>query len=757
MAPRSPLSLRARQTLIIMLVSTAVLLSSGAAFLVAEDLAFRRELTGNVAVLAEAVGSNCAAAIDFDDEEAARETLGALQANPGIVAAGVYNAGGRMLASYQRDGGVAEPLPAAAEGAEVFAGDRLIVSRPVRRRDADIGRIVVVSDLQGLAARRARYAAALAVILPVALVMAYVLSRRLGQVIVDPIASLARTARAVTAREAYGVRARKRRDDELGLLVDAFNEMLGRIEERETALQRSHADLEARVAQRTRELATSLAMVTATLEATTDGILVTDTRGTVTGANERFKTMWRLADVAVGAPAGPTVAAIAEATTDPEGCLALIHAASVKPDDDTFDLLTLTDGREIERRSHPQRIEGASAGRVWSFRDVTERRRLEGQLLESSKLETVGRLAGGVAHEFNSIMTVILGHAELLMGALPAGQPLARHALEVQRAGQRAAALTRQLLAFGRRQILRPEPLDLARVLERVSAVLAHALGEGITLHVVPRRVHLVRADASQIEQVIVQLAMRARDAMPDGGTLTIDLGDVAVGPSAAGPHPSLPPGRYVVLEMTDTGAPMDAETRAAIFEPFASLEQDEVHPGLGLATCYGIVKQSGGHIDVESRPDRGTTFRVYLPQLVAGMGRPAVTPESRAAAGTLLLVEGDALLREVAAELLGRRGYAVVAVASAFEAFDVLYRAGTGPIDLLIADAIAPAGGVDLVRRLRAAHPSARVLLTGAYADQMQAVTDATGESPGFLAKPYTPAALVSAVSGLLDSPPLP
>lgn len=753
------LSLRHKQTLIIMLVSTAVLLSGGVALVTVEEFAFRRELVGTVSVLADAVGSNCAAAIDFDDEEAARETLGALGANPSIVAAGVYTVDQRMLAAYQRDAGAPEPLPAAPEAGAVFDGERLLVVRPIRRRDARVGTIVVASDLQGLAARRQNYAAALAAIVPVALVMALVLSWRLGRIIVDPIASLARTARAVTEQRAYGVRASKRSNDELGLLVDAFNEMLARIEERDVALQRSHADLEARVVQRTRDLATSLAMVRATLESTTDGILVTDNLGAITGANERFRAMWRLGEVADGAPVQPIVDAIVGATTNPEACRAGIGAAYAHPDEDTFDVLALSDGREIERRSHPQRVDEVSVGRVWSFRDITARRRLEGQLLESSKLETVGRLAGGVAHEFNSIMTVILGHAELLLGALPAAHPLALHALEVQQAGERAAALTRQLLAFGRRQMLRPEALDLNRVLGRVDTVLRHLVGAGVEVRIVPRRVHLVRADASQIEHVVVQLAMRAREAMNAVGTLTIDLGDVAVGPSAGGPHPDLPPGRYVLLEMTDTGVTMDAAARAAIFEPFASLSEDDVHPDLGLATCYGIVKQSGGHIDVESPPGRGTTFRVYLPRVAPGDEARGEASQADAArpsgAGAILLVESDASLREIAAALLGRQGYAVTAVATAFEAIDALDRPDAGPIDLLIADAVPPAGGLGLVQRLRSAHPSARVLLTGASTGQARDA--ARTPDTRLLAKPYAPAALVRAVGELMGGEPPP
>ena len=254
---------------------------------------------------------------------------------------------------------------------------------------------------------------------------------------------------------------------------------------------------------------------------------------------------------------------------------------------------------------------------VANLRDITERKRLEAQLFQSQKMETVGKLAGGIAHEFNSILTAIIGQSELLLGDLPAGSPLAKSATEISKAADRAATLTRQLLAYGRKQFLQPETLDLNRVIAGMEGMLRHLMGGDVDTQIVPAAgLQAVKADAGQIEQVIMNMAINARDAMPNGGKLTLETANVSFDEESVGRYPELKPGDYVMLAITDTGTGMSEEVKARVFEPFFTTKGVGQGTGLGLSTCYGIIKQSGGHISVYSELARGTTFKIYLPQV---------------------------------------------------------------------------------------------------------------------------------------------
>ena len=266
---------------------------------------------------------------------------------------------------------------------------------------------------------------------------------------------------------------------------------------------------------------------------------------------------------------------------------------------------------------------GKIIGIMGITRDITERKRLEEHLIQSQKMETVGKLAGGIAHEFNSILTAIIGQSELLIQDLPAGSPLARNATEISQAADRAAGLTRQLLAYGRKQFLRPEALNLNQILAGMSGVLKHLVGgETVDVNLVPGAgIKAVKADAGQIEQVIINLAMNARDAMPGGGKFTLETGNVTLSPEYVGRYADLKAGEYVMLAVTDTGRGMSEAVKARVFEPFFTTKDIGQGTGLGLSTCYGIIKQSGGHINVYSEAGRGTTFKIYLPAVEAGAG----------------------------------------------------------------------------------------------------------------------------------------
>jgi two-component system cell cycle sensor histidine kinase/response regulator CckA len=391
--------------------------------------------------------------------------------------------------------------------------------------------------------------------------------------------------------------------------------------------------------------------------------------------------------------------------------------------------------------------------------DITERKRLETQLFESQKLETVGRLAGGVAHEFNSIMTAIIGQSELLLTDLPEGNPLSKNAIEIRKAGERAATLTRQLLAYGRKQRLQPEVLNLNSALVGMESTLRHLLGRDTNVRfALAIELRPVLADAGQIEQVIMNIAMNAADAMPGRGLFTIETENVSFDAESVVRYPELKPGDYAMLAIADTGAGMSADVLSRIFDPFFTTKGVGQGAGLGLSTCYGIIKQSSGHIAVYSEPGRGTTFKIYLPQVelppqvalprLASPGLPQGTE-------TILLVEDDPALREMVASLLRRLGYTVLAAENGIEALSFKQNPATGPVDLLLTGVVMPhMNGKELADRVRALYPHTKILFTSAYTQGAIVHQGVLDEGVTMLQKPFTPSALARKLRDLLGQP---
>jgi two-component system, cell cycle sensor histidine kinase and response regulator CckA len=407
-----------------------------------------------------------------------------------------------------------------------------------------------------------------------------------------------------------------------------------------------------------------------------------------------------------------------------------------------------------------------AAGKVTHFmaiqHDITERKRLETQVFQSQKMETVGKLAGGIAHEFNSILTAIIGQSEMILADLPAESPMAQNAIEIGSAANRAAKLTRQLLAYGRKQILQPKPLDLNLVIANMEGMFSHIMGGNVNTRLVPAPgLHTVKADAGQIEQVIMNLAMNAHDAMPNGGGLTLETANVTVDQESVGRYPEMKPGEYVMLAVTDTGIGMSPEVKARVFEPFFSTKNVGQGTGLGLSTCHGIIKQSGGHISVYSELSRGATFKIYLPQVDFETRIPTQrldSPNLPVGTETILLVEDDPALREMAATLLRRLGYNVLSAANGIEALSLKQQHGVGHIDLLFTDVVMPhMSGKELSDRVLASHPHTRILFTSAYAENAIVHHGILDQEVALLQKPFTPSALAHKLREVLDGSGVP
>ena len=389
------------------------------------------------------------------------------------------------------------------------------------------------------------------------------------------------------------------------------------------------------------------------------------------------------------------------------------------------------------------RVVGASV----IARDITETRRMEEMFRQAQKMEAVGRLAGGVAHDFNNLLGVIIGYGEIVVDSLKEGDPRRAKVEQIKKAGHRAAGLTRQLLAFSRQQVLEPRVLNLNAIVTDVQKMLQRLIGEDVELITIPApNLAPVKADQGQIEQVIMNLAVNSRDAMPEGGTLTVETANVEFDERNALSHPELTAGLFVMLRVTDTGTGMDAETQKHIFEPFFTTKEQGKGTGLGLATVYGVVKQSGGYISVQSEPGQGTTFRIYLPQVQASVEtEQTLVGSNKVPYGTetILLVEDEESLRKLTCDVLVQSHYIVLEARDGLEALQIA-RQHTGPIHLLLTDVVMPRmNGPALAKQLAVQNPQMKVLYMSGYTGSsasLQILADAQSQ---FLQKPFTPATL--------------
>ena len=507
-------------------------------------------------------------------------------------------------------------------------------------------------------------------------------------------------------------------------------------------------------------------MLAATLSSIADGVVATDREERVTFINPVAEALtgWRRAD-AMGRPLSEVLRVIEEGSREPAGSPArdAIRARTTFHNTGPV-LLIARDKTEIaiEQSAAPLFDErGRLQGAILVFRDITGRRQLEEQLSHARKMDAVGRLAGGVAGDFNNVLTVITGYSDLLRAQIPAASPLRRFADEILYAGERAAALTRQLLTFSSAQPSQPKATDLNAAIAGMEPMLRRLLGDSVELIVLPGpALGPVRIDGSQLQQAILNLAANAREAMPNGGKLVLETSNLELDEGAA-KKAGVKPGAYVMLAVSDTGSGMDAETRSRLFEPFFTTKEHGKGSGLGLSMVYGTVKQSEGYITVYSQVNCGSIFEIYLPRVEAAA---AVSPVRRPAASkgseTILLVEDDEGVRKLVSAVLSHGGYAVIEAANGLAALSV-YEKNSHKIDLVLTDVVMPQmNGFELGRKIAEKHAGLPVLYMSGYRDS--AFNSPPGEpAKAFLNKPFTPDILLTKVREVLDEggllPPAP
>lgn len=537
-------------------------------------------------------------------------------------------------------------------------------------------------------------------------------------------------------------------------------ELERRVHERTADLERANAALAAEIERRAHtqeQLADAKRRVEAVIESSPLAIISLDIDGLVTSWNRAAEEMfgWKAEEV-IGKPL-PTVPE--EESDDFKRMIARlgrgerIVARNVRR--------RRKDGTILDARLWVAPLygpDGAIRGNIGVLTDITSQRRMEQQFFQSQKMEAIGRLAGGVAHDFNNVITVIAGYGQMLLEGAKDDPMLREAAEEVLNSADRAAGLARQLLAFSRRQAIQPRVFNLNELVLNLQKLLGRVIGEDIELKTTLRPdTAPVLADPGQMEQVLMNLAVNARDAMPEGGKLMIETRNVTLDESYTAAHAGVKPGAYVLLSVSDTGMGMTEDVKAHLFEPFFTTKERGRGTGLGLSTVYGIVKQHGGDIWVYSEPGHGTTFKIYLPRAAEGAVEAEAAPEQAAPARpgteTILVAEDEEAVRKLLRDVLEQRGYSVLEAPSGQDALAI---AESGRhIDLLLTDVVMPRmGGRELARRFALLFPDTPILFLSGYTDEMVGEREMLGSGADFMSKPFSPEDLARRVRDLLDRP---
>ena len=884
------LPIRQKVIAVVMMTTAVALLLAGGALLWYELHDFRAKLERDLSTLARVIGANSVAAVSFDDETAATEMLAALKAEPQIRAACIYRNNGTRLATYTSGNGATSFPSWPIQFGFGAKPDRLTYLAQIydEKEEKRVAAIYMEADMSGVRQRVQSYAGLLALVVVTSGLIALGLSARLQQYISAPILGLATASKRVSMQRDYSMRVVQDAHDEIGELIASFNEMLTQIQSRDAALQQAHDSLELRVAERTAELqrevaertraeaelAHSLSLVRATLESTADGILVVDAEDRVVSFNHKFVHMWDIpVDLMTTHDDRRLRQFLGEQVKDPETFLAKIAELYANPEAESYDSVAFKDGRSFERYSQPQRVNGACSGRVWSFRDIsertraeerireqaslldlaqdaiivrdmqhvilywnkgaerifgwkadevvgrelgksfyrdtagfteanaavserdewageltqttrsgqevitesrwtllrnssgqpksvliintdiTERKKLEAQFLRAQRMESIGTLAGGIAHDLNNVLAPILMSVELLRNRIKncTVEPLLE---AVESSARRGADLVRQILYFargveGKRVLFQPD-----RLLSEVFNIARDTFPKNLEIScVIAPDLWPVSGHPTQLHQIVLNLCVNARDAMPDGGHLRITAENFVSDGSPEALKTAPAAGPHVALRVSDTGTGIPAELHDRIFEPFFTTKEVGKGTGLGLSTAIGIVKGHAGLLDFVSEKNKGTTFTICLPALPAGAKGEMPEEAMRPVGGRelVLVVDDEPSVRLVMKQTLEDFGYRVITAADGAAAIATYGERGS-EISVVVTDMMMPGlDGSATIRGLKQINPGARIVAATGMVTEERLGNAAEAGAIAFLRKPYTAEVLLRTLQQVL------
>lgn len=735
----SRMSIRKKMILIVMLVTSTVMLLAQGTLIVYEWYSMRQRMVTDLSVLATMVSDNCKGALSFNEPRDATDVLNSLRAIVSIEEAVVFDNTGKRFADFSRAEKANLLAPAFSHDHHEFTKNDLTMGRQIFLADLPIGSLYLRSNLDELYGFFYRRISDIVLLLIMALAVAYMLSTRLQRVISVPLLHLADIAGSISKKRDYSIRAVKHSEDELGLLTDAFNSMLVQVEKRDYALKGSEE------------------LLKATQNSTADGILVVDNNGTVLNANRQFMGMWGLTEEQVfpGQNDDRLISYVLDQLAAPDDFRKKV-AELYKSSTETLDEIIFKDGRTFERFTCPLIQNGRESGRVWNFRDITERKTLQKQLLQSQKMEAIGTLAGGIAHDFNNILAAIIGYAEIAKEDLPLESPTISDLNEIFKAGLRGRELVNQILTFSRQSEQELKPIQIHLIITEALKLLRSSIPTSIEIRQdIDTRSGTVLSDATRIHQIIINLCTNAYYAMrTTGGVLSIKLRPIQIEEDDYKIKSfDLTPGSYVELAVGDSGIGMDKETMDKIFDPYFTTKEIGEGTGLGLSVVHGIVKSYGGHITVYSEPGKGTTFRIYLPKTDSesdAIDTEAVdiypTGNERA-----LIIDDEETIVHILERTLVSLGYQVTAMNSSREALKT-FQKNPDRFDFIITDMTMPnMNGMELIQRINEFRPDIPAIICTGFSDLIDKEKTSNLGIRKYLMKPVVKKELAFAIREVL------
>lgn len=726
-------SLERKLTAILMIVSSVVVLAMAASIVTFLMRQYHRRLVEELLSNTEMVAVNCAAAVQFEDPHDAQELLKALSARPPIAYACIQMGSGEVLAAYRRAGFDAAPEPMPEMGTHVSKKGWIVAARPVVVSRQAIGSVYIQSDLDELASFRRYSITIVAVVLPIILLVAYLLSKLLQRVISLPIQRLTQVSREVSETQNYALRVDLVGDDELGRLAHAFDEMLNEVQRSNRALKHAKS------------------YITGIINSMPSMLIGVDRNGVITNWNDEAAEVTGVERAtAVGQPLNTVLPGM---DSDEAG----IDAALSRGGRQYLQRTVKTKGeweRYEEISIYPLAAEGVE-GAVIRVDNVTERRRLEEALQHAQRMDALGMLAGGIAHDFNNVLGGILALAELIEMSEDEASKSRQFAGQIKTVVERAAALTQKLLNFGRKGSKKMDPVDVHDIINDTAALLENTIDKRIEIKTAfSAESAFVKCDASQFQNVMLNLGINASHAMKEGGVLSLQTSSTFMDAEACRESPfDLTSGPFLLIQVEDTGCGIPDEIKHRIFEPFFTTKSQGEGSGLGLAAAYGTVVQCGGQISVDSVPEQGTTFTILLPlsDEKVDQAEAARVPVSLKGKGTILLVDDEEVVRVATEERLKSCGYEVLLASDGMEAV-ACYRQRGEDVDLVICDMMMPRmNGRDCFKALKEINPDVRLVVSTGFASDEDLNEMHRMGAAGQIIKPYTFSQLSSVIQKVL------